>query len=276
MKPTEPNRIRAAAHALAAAFALLLAAAPAAAQTEVTLVSNNATTVDGQSNFGDDQAQAFTTGSAAGGYRLTGVGIAFATVGGSPSYSVQIRRDSDGEPGASVATLSKPSSLAVGQNRFTASGIDLAADTTYWVVVDSTREETGTSVRHTSEDREDTAYPGWDVADTHLSRDWPASEWNSVARTTAMRMRVYGWPKDTTAPAFSKASVNGTELAVTFSRHVASGRDSMNHDASRIGRSALGGPESRCGIPGRPHGFGTEAVPWPANRPNAWIRNRRT
>ena len=56
-----------------------------------------------------------------------------------PDYSVSIwSSDTQGNPGASLATLDKPSSLSPGYNTFTApgDGIDLEADTTYFVVVD--------------------------------------------------------------------------------------------------------------------------------------------
>ena len=61
--------------ALAACLALTLAAMPmpAQAQTSVTLVSNLDQTSSGRSIDDDDISTQFTTGSHAGGYRLTGV-----------------------------------------------------------------------------------------------------------------------------------------------------------------------------------------------------------
>ena len=58
-----------------------------------------------------DYAQAFTTGSNAGGYKLTRVDIRM--LGGSgtaPSYSVSIHSDSSSLPGTSLGTLSNPPS----------------------------------------------------------------------------------------------------------------------------------------------------------------------
>ena len=61
---------------------------------------------------------------------------------------------SGSQDGNLVGTLTNPSSLpgSFGRARFTApdGGIDLAAATTYWVVLDSTSGSTITAIRFTS------------------------------------------------------------------------------------------------------------------------------
>ena len=104
---------------LLAPLALLLAAlafsAPAAAQTSVTLVSNNGQTFsDAQSgNFTHDRATSFTTGASRQGYTLTGLTLymqkTLATI--SPSYRVTVNADDSGRPGTILATLSTTDSI---------------------------------------------------------------------------------------------------------------------------------------------------------------------
>ena len=95
-----------------------------------------------------DRAQAFTTGSAPGGYRLTGVDIRLADTGKTAlartAYSVKLHEalpPHRGEPGRVLATLANPDSLPRGEAggiaRFTASGgVDLAPRSRYFVVID--------------------------------------------------------------------------------------------------------------------------------------------
>ena len=122
----------------------------AAATTATTLVSNTGQTSGGNielSRF--DQAQSFTTGSSPRGYKLTAVDLSLTVgTGGAPgdvppTFSVSICSESSGRPSTPcLGTLASPDSLASGTNRFTASsdGIDLAAETTYFVVADVTAQ----------------------------------------------------------------------------------------------------------------------------------------
>ena len=126
-------------------FAALGTALPAAAQTAITLISNTGQ-ADGDSGALSccNHAQAFTTGANAAGYKLTGVDIEFASYTGSASYPVSIQNAEglyvDGvltaEPHGLIGSLTSPSSLTdTALNSYTTSGIDLAANTTYFVHV---------------------------------------------------------------------------------------------------------------------------------------------
>ena len=127
---------------LALAVAVLSLAATfgqAAAQTSVKLVGNTEGSQVGGQPLYNDNAQAFTTGSHGLGYRLTGVDVHLYSTGqAEPDYSVTIQTDVSGNPGATVGTLTHPASVTLGAlNRYTASGgIDLAANTKYWLVFD--------------------------------------------------------------------------------------------------------------------------------------------
>ncbi|MYF36847.1 MAG: hypothetical protein F4226_08755 [Synechococcus sp. SB0678_bin_12] len=87
----------------------------------------------------------FTTGDNAAGYKLTSVKLKFRSIiqtGTAERITVAIYSDSTGSPGTEVGTLTNPITISTGGNQeytFTASGqgIDLAANTQYWVVIDA-------------------------------------------------------------------------------------------------------------------------------------------
>ena len=213
-----------------AAFLLLPALGGNTAHAEV-LVSNigqnDARTVGSLSSH--DHAQAFTTGGNLAGYALTSVDIEFAGVLGSAErYAVGIwSSDSEGNPGSSLGTLTGPASLsAYAVNTFTASGsgVALAGNTTYFVVVDSsslTDNELGNAA---SEFEDGDKAPGWSIADTSLFRNRDGTgEWQSSA--DARKIRINGTlAEPVQTPATGTAAI--------------SGGDGELHGAERGGRRA--------------------------------------
>ena len=162
-----------------------------------SLVSNTGLADVTASNpaFTHDYAVAFTTGGTAA--VLTSVEIAFKGAllsATSSSYSVSIRSDSAGAPGASVGALTNPASLSAGVNSFTASGggISLAADTTYFVMIDVIAQHAQTSLSFTSSDAEDTgAAAGWSIADATLWRNRDSTgSW--ATNSNSLRFSVHG------------------------------------------------------------------------------------
>ena len=153
------------------AFAALLAPLPSAAQTSITLISNTGQSDDATGSLTTyDLVQAFTTGAHAGGYTLTGVDINFGGVVGAPAGSilaVSIWTDASGIPGTSVGALTSPSTLTANTlNSFTTSGINLAASTTYFVVVDSPGASAQSNLLYTDSDNEDSGgQSDWIIAD---------------------------------------------------------------------------------------------------------------
>ena len=150
-----------------------------------SLVSNFNQANGQTGGFSNDHAQAFTTGSSAGGYILTAVHFQFPTIsdGGLASkLTVTVNSDSGGNPGAVVATLTNPSPMASGTNSFTHSGLFLHPDVTYWVVIDlhgSGASGTNT-VQNTASAAEDSgAAPGWSIAAGSRYRNWnlPGASW---------------------------------------------------------------------------------------------------
>ncbi len=207
--PTSPVRSlhawRVAACALVAAFALLLAAGTAQAQTSVTLVSNIGQSADHTSNFGIDRAQSFTTGSNAEGYKLTSVTFPGTGVARTSHTTMRIESsNASGQPGGSLGALTFTSDgpLFTG----TTTGIDLDASTTYFVVLESTEPVGSYTYRRTNSDNEDSgAASGWSIGDGSRFFNAPGSPtWGSTSSTSWM-IAIHGYAKIT--PAISSVAI---------------------------------------------------------------------
>ena len=163
------------------------------------LVSNNGQSSHGVSDFRNDVAQAFTTGGHPGGYRLTRVDLA-AQGAANIQYSVSIRSDSSGRPGGVMTngTLTKPADGFAGDDPFRASGagIDLDANTTYWVVIDSTAVDTRGTIWGTTGDAEDAgASPGWSIANAAVRRgaaSTSSTAWAQHPDGASLKMIMHG------------------------------------------------------------------------------------
>jgi hypothetical protein len=137
-----PLRIRPAKAVIAGLLAVGLMHA-ATAQADVVLSDNITGVITGGTEAATDSnwlAASFTTGSSTA--QLDGVTLLLAnpTAG---AVEVDIYDDGGLQPGSLVGTLTSPSSYLgpLVESTFTASGITLAADSTYWVVVHATGGE---------------------------------------------------------------------------------------------------------------------------------------
>ena len=154
-------------------------------QNSTTLVSNTEQATGSDLAVSADVAQPFTTGSEAGGYRLTGVQLFLGLISGTaPGFSVSIHEDSSsGLPGSSLGALTMVGSLSNTASlvQFTASGIGISLDagTTYWVVLDTDPQPANTDfvTKLTSSKAEDTAAAGWSIGDLRRWRTLSANEW---------------------------------------------------------------------------------------------------
>ena len=190
-------------------------------RTGVTLVGNTGQ-VSGPKNpvlnFSRDFRLSFTTGSHAGGYRVTGVDLALVDAGGSPTYSLQIV---DSDRTTSLGTFTNPSSFVVGVNRHTApgDGIDLDADTTYWLVLDVTAQSTVRTPEVTLSDVEDAgSLSGWSISSTMGHRAWNDTRDIFDDSTNILQIAIHGDVKTNTPPLPHEASVAGTALKIVFDR----------------------------------------------------------
>ena len=193
-----------AAVALVAGLFALTPAQLAGAQQASTLVSNFGQGNGGTGNFVQhDHAQAFTTGANAGGYTLTGVDFSFPQINDgalASKLAAEIRSDSGGAPGAVVASLTKPDPIVAGTNSFTHSGVALAANTTYWAVLDVTLVllPGANTIQNTASDAEDAGgADGFTIADDGHYRTWNTSDaWTSFSQSR--KMTIHGTAAVTT------------------------------------------------------------------------------
>ena len=158
-----------------------------------------------------DQAQAFTTGAAGGGYTLTSVEIVLysATDTAFPG-TVAIWTEDAGRPDSSMGTLANPAALdAAGECRIlpcpeavyefaSSSGIALDANATYFVVIDADSSgDSQVNVVNTGSTRED---PGgaahWSIGDLSLYRSRSSDgAWTSFI--DSKRIRINGVAHET-------------------------------------------------------------------------------
>ena len=161
--PVRSGRALAAVALLALSCALALPAT-AEAQTVTTTLVSNIDQAAATANRTDGLSQAFTTGSHASGYVLTGVEIASAST---TAFTARVcGTNTSGEPTLPCTDLTAPGSIAVGGNSFTApADTHLTSATTYAVVVTGEYDE-GLSFGRTEADGEDAGHAtGWSIAD---------------------------------------------------------------------------------------------------------------
>ena len=193
-------------------------------EAQTTLVSNVAQTRSGSLGLDTHEgAQAFTTGDNSAGYTVTSVGLDLSSgADHTINFTVGIWTNSNSNlPGSSLVTLTQPASLTLGVNEFTTSGIELAANTTYWVVVDSSG---GGSVQWegTASDSEDSTASGWSIADESYDRPYDGGTWGSY--TDPFKFRVNGTAIGSitnSAPVFTE----GTSTTRSVAENTASGQN---------------------------------------------------
>ena len=154
---------------------------------DVTLISNLDQSRAGGGVFTNDQAQAFTTGSNSGGYSLTKVVIE-SSLRDDADFTVSVHENDSGAPGTSLGTLTKPTLPATDTTadyEFTHSGIDLAASTTYFIVVDVSTSNGLFTIWNTNSDAEDTGgATGWSIGDSSLYRGFGSTgSWTTWAES---------------------------------------------------------------------------------------------
>jgi hypothetical protein len=160
-----------------------------------TLIANIGQPDDTAGSANHDHAQAFTTGPSRSGYTLTGVDAQLTALSDSDTFEnlvVTIRSDSSGLPGTVLDTLTNPPFGATsGDETFTfaasAGGIELAANTRYWVMFDMIAATTDSNlIRETGSDAEDAGgEDGFSIADDSRHREHTVQPggWNPHTRS---------------------------------------------------------------------------------------------
>ena len=139
---------------------------------------------------------------------------------------MSIHSNSGGEPDGNLGTLTNPSGGLVDdeENRFAASGqgIDLDADTTYFVVVDvSDPGDRDIRTQTTNSDTDDTAGEG-SIGDDSLYRAYGTTNpW--ITSDEALMVAIYGYAKGSIDPTpepttGAATDVSGTTITVGFRR----------------------------------------------------------
>ena len=189
------------------------------AQASVSLVSNTAQALGTSFPTAFDVALSFTTGSAADGYMLTSVQIDFDPSTTAPTYSVEIYNNAaTNDPGSSLGTLNNPTALVDGLNLFEASGtgIELAASTLYYVVVDTAPGGGSGSIRNTNSDGEDAGgATGWSLGDNTRSRSNTDTSWTG-SNSRSLKVSVQGYVRGDLT--LSTTTVNGAKVTLTYDR----------------------------------------------------------
>ena len=214
--------------------------------TTTTFISNTGQTSNNASTLA--RATAFTTGTDT--YTLSSVGI-FHGLQGSVTQHVQIYgHGSSGHPGALVATMNNPSTIANGVNVYTApANTTLSASTTYWVITSNSaatngqgfRVSTGTNVLDSG------AAAGWSIGSARYKTDINAASWTTSTSRHLFQIRGTGGTTTNTAPTVANTipdqmATVGTEFSYTVPADTFNDTDTddtLTYSAKKADDSAL-------------------------------------
>ena len=161
------------------------------------LVSSDLTSVQTK------HAQAFTTGTSAGGYDLSAIGIRFSVVTDPPNadglVTVTLHAGGSADPGALLCRLENPSFIvAAAVSTFTPQGTcpTLAPSTTYFVVVErhTFDSESISTAAYTSDGEDGVAAPGWSIANASRLFSTTSSDWSASSASLAIEVRAVVLP----------------------------------------------------------------------------------
>ncbi len=195
------------------ASANLLATA-ASFRTGVSASNMSETNASTALNFGTDWGQEFTTGSAAGGYKLQSVTLDFGAVANASNITVSIReRQSNNHP-ATTALATLTGTPAAGQVTFNCSGAgcNLDASTTYFVFADGNVSDPTSNMRSTTSNNQ-TLQPsnnGWSIAD---GVRYAGGNWALHSSGVSMKVEFEALVR----PSLTSSSVSSTGATLTIS-----------------------------------------------------------
>ena len=191
--------------------------------TVSNLSATHYTTGEVGNYFGTQQqgAQAFTTGSNAGGYTLSSIDIQIAAKAGSPTnLQVTLHAASGSNPntGTTLATLSSassPSSAGTYPYTCSGSGCALSASTTYFVLLAAPSSASGSyytvSVTNATSETKQPSGNGWSIADG--GRIDFGGTWSTAGGP--LRIKVSAAPD----PSLTANNVASTTATLTLTRH---------------------------------------------------------
>ena len=141
-------------------------------------------------------AVSFTTGGNPDGYDVSAVRLSASISDTNSVPQVSIYSNISGEPGSSLKVLTNPASIPVSATpatevEFGAGDYPLAANTTYWLVLDETSSSGGFHFDMTTSTSEDAhGAPGWEIGDSMLS--FQSGSWATFAGGFIAQIAVKG------------------------------------------------------------------------------------
>ena len=156
-------------------------------------------------------ANAFRTGGGSGArYTPSGVTLDLGTCAGTPV--VRIYTESGGSPGTQVGSnLTNPATISAGRNTFTASGITLNGDATYFVTIWTS---SGSCNVRGETDNSENGVRGWSIADVGRGSVNNRVSWINLTNSTSLRFSVNG-----SAVALDASAVTKTGATLTIYNH---------------------------------------------------------
>ena len=220
------------------------------AQTAQVLLVSNASedpTASLESVAADELvAVSFTTGANRSGYRLSSVGLG-VIIADSAVPAVAIYDDSSGSPGTSQDTLTNPASFptATGEDLFSASDVELAANTKYWVVVDKGTAGTLSLIR-TASDEQTGETEAWGIGNAYRTKTGTGS-WTADSSGRTLHLSVRGtkinvapeFPAETAARSVAENTYRGDLGGDIVDRNTFSGNVGAAVAATDADRDAL-------------------------------------
>ena len=192
----------------------MLGAGAAAAETLVkNLAQTTSASVANLSNR--DLSQAFTTGSTADAYELTGVKVQFGTVPGSTATVTAFIADGQGTSDDIIANLTNPPTWTTTSTFTAPDGITLDANTTYHLIIEGTE---GTLATTASDSEDSGGVTGWSIADAQTQRSMVSDSGLGGTWTiaiNALKISVEGDHKGTVVGC-SAASMEGQVWTATL------------------------------------------------------------
>ena len=185
----------------------------------VTKVSNFDLTSDSIAEFtAQNRSQAFYTGTHDPGYTFSSVKVKSEDAEGD-AFAVSLCETSQGFPTSRCQTLSAPSSFAAGELEFRFSGpgrFDLAARTTYAVLLSGIGGATVTIDATTSDDEDDGAATGWDITNWHHFEQ-TSGQWLVDSHSRSIRIEILASEIVSDNARLSSLGLTGAALSKPFS-----------------------------------------------------------
>ena len=189
----------------------------------IELVGNHLAASTTYYPFDKDRAQGFTTGSDSAGYRLTSVQLGFRQTSSPTGYRLRIvSATSSGAPSpTAVGLLDPPPSFTRGFNNTFTGGIDLDANTKYFVYLDLTVAYNNVHLWWEWHNDNPGAAKGWSIEDGNYYRKGVDESDPLMWQEAAGAIVINGYSKG--PPVLDRAEIDGATLELDFHQDMYTG-----------------------------------------------------